>query len=246
MILFEAGVRYHKNTFRAREKCRLDYKTLDIISQWMYCMANVSGYLHFHGMKKLETKEQLLKATLKLISEKGYLGATTREIAHEAGVTELTLFRHFGSKERLFEELLKSYTFLPALKELLPGLEGLSCEQALTLIARRFLLTLKERKAMIKILFSEVTTYPEKIRTVYNDFVDEMRATLSGYFEVLQDRGILKKTISPEIAARVFLWVLFAYFRSEEIMRGGSGMTKQKLEKNVREIVKIFMHGTAE
>jgi AcrR family transcriptional regulator len=197
-------------------------------------------------MKKLETKEQLLKATLKLISEKGYLGATTREIAQEAGVTELTLFRHFGSKQRLFEELLKSYTFLPKLKELLPGLEGLSCEQSLTLIARRFLLTLKERKAMIKILSSEVTTYPEKIRTVYNDFVDEMRATLSGYFEVLQGRGILKKTISPEIAARVFLWVLFAYFRSEEIMRGGSGMTKQKLEKNVREIVKIFMHGTAQ
>jgi AcrR family transcriptional regulator len=195
-------------------------------------------------MKKSGTKEQLLRATLKLISEKGYLGATTREIAQEAGVTELTLFRHFGSKEMLFEELLKSYTFLPKLKELLPELEGLSCEQSLTMIARRFLLTLKDRKPMIKILYSEVTTYPEKIRTVYNNFIDEMRATLAGYFEVLQNRGILNKTISPEMAARVFLWILFSYFRSEEIMRGGSGMTKQKLDKNVGEIVKIFMHGT--
>jgi AcrR family transcriptional regulator len=195
-------------------------------------------------MKKSETNEQLLKATLKLISEKGYLGATTREIAQEAGVTELTLFRHFGSKEMLFEELLKSYTFLPKLKELLPELEGLTCEQSLTMIARRFLLTLKERKPMISILYSEVTTYPEKIRTVYNNFIDEMRATLAGYFKVLQERGILKLTISPEIAARVFLWILFSYFRSEEIMRGGSGMTKQKLDKNVGEIVKIFMHGT--
>lgn len=195
-------------------------------------------------MKKSTTNEQLLKATLKLISEKGYLGATTREIAQEAGVTELTLFRHFGSKEKLFEELLKTHTFLPALKELLPGLEGLSCEQALTVIATRFLLTLKERKAMISILFSEVTTYPEKIRMVYNNFIDVMRATLAGYFEELQNRGILKKNISPEMAARVFLWILFSYFRSEEIMRGGSGMTKKKREKNVSEIVKIFMHGT--
>jgi hypothetical protein len=127
----------------------------------------------------------------------------------------------------------------------LPGLEGLSCEQSLTVIATRFLLTLKEQKAMISILFSEVTTYPEKIRTVYNKFIDEMRATLAGYFEALQDRGIMKKKISAEIAARVFLWILFSYFRSEEIMRGGSGMTKQKLEKNVGEIVKIFMYGTA-
>ena len=123
-------------------------------------------------MKTSQTKDHLLRATLKLISEKGYLGATTREIAQDAGVTELTLFRHFGSKERLFEELLKSYTFLPQLKELLPELEGLTCEQALTLIATRFLLTLKERKAMIKIMYSEVTIYPEKIRGVYNKFVD--------------------------------------------------------------------------
>jgi hypothetical protein len=130
------------------------------------------------------------------------------------------------------------------LKELLPELEGLSCEKALILIAKQFLLTLKERKAMISILFSEVTTYPEKIRTVYNKFIDEIRATLSGYFVLLQDRGLLRKTISPEIAARVFLWILFSYFRSEEIMRDGSGMSKRKLDKNVGEIVKIFMHGT--
>ncbi|HEX9020484.1 MAG TPA: helix-turn-helix domain-containing protein, partial [Nitrospirota bacterium] len=71
---------------------------------------------------KNETKQRLLEATLKLISEKGYFGATTRDISREAGVTELTLFRHFGSKEKLFEELLNSYTFLPRLKELLPEL----------------------------------------------------------------------------------------------------------------------------
>src|SRR5512141_2540165 len=115
-------------------------------------------------MKKLETNEQLLKATLKLISEKGYLGSTTREIAQEAGVTELTLFRHFGSKELLFEEVLKTYTFLPKLKELIPALDNLTYDMALELIALRFLLGLKERKAMVKIMYTEVTIYPEKIR----------------------------------------------------------------------------------
>ncbi len=194
-------------------------------------------------MKTLNTKEQLLKATLKLISEKGYLGATTREIAQEAGVTELTLFRHFGSKERLFEELLKSHTFLPMLKELLPELEGLSFEDALTLIATRFLLSLKERKSMVKIMYSEVTSYPVKIREVYNKFIDEMRTTLALYFESLQNRDIIRKDMSPDMAARVFLWILFSYFRSEEIMRS-AGMKKKAMEKDARAIIDIFMHGT--
>jgi AcrR family transcriptional regulator len=194
-------------------------------------------------MKKVKnTKQLLLESTLKLISEKGYLGATTREIALEAGVTELTLFRNFGSKERLFEEMLKSYTFLPKLKELLPELQELPYDKALELIATRFLLTLKERKSMIKIMFSEVTIYPEKIRAVYNGFVDEMRGTLAGFFDLQQRRGILKDT-SPEMAARVFLWILISYFRSEEIMRPG-GMKKESMEKNIHEIIDIFMHGT--
>jgi AcrR family transcriptional regulator len=194
-------------------------------------------------MKLSTTKDRLLRATLKLISEKGYLGATTREIAHEAGVTELTLFRHFGSKERLFEELLKSYTFLPKLKELLPELDGVSFEKDLTLIGTRFLLTLKERKYMVKIMYSEVTTYPEKIRIVYNKFLDEMRSTLAKYFETLQERGLLRKDLSPKMAARMFLWVLFSYFRAEEIMRPG-GMKKISLERHMREIIDIFTRGT--
>ena len=194
-------------------------------------------------MKTSNTKEQLLKATLKLISEKGYLGATTREIAQEAGVTELTLFRHFGSKERLFEELLKRYTFLPMLKELLPELEGLSFEEALTLIATRFLLSLKERKSMVKIMYSEVTSYPVKIREVYNKFIDEMRTTLALYFESQQNSDIIRNDLSPDMAARVFLWILFSYFRSEEIMRS-AGMKKKAMEKDARAIIDIFMHGT--
>jgi AcrR family transcriptional regulator len=194
-------------------------------------------------MKKTDTKKRLLEATLKLISEKGYMGATTREIAQQAGVTELTLFRHFGSKEKLFKELLGSYTFLPRLKELIPELDGLSSREALELIATHFLLTLKERKAMVKIMYSEYTTYPENIREVYNKFILEMRTTMAAYFEGLQQQGMLRKNISPAMTAKMFLWILFSYFRSEEIMQS-TGMKKAAMEKQVREMIDIFMSGT--
>jgi AcrR family transcriptional regulator len=193
-------------------------------------------------MKKNTTKQRLLDATLKLISEKGYLGSTTREIAQVAGVTELTLFRHFGTKEKLFEELLKNHTFLPRLKELLPELDGLSYGDSLRLIATRFLLSLKERKSMVKIMYSEVTIYPEKIKKLYNKFADDLRLTLASYFRGLQKQGLLR-TVSPEMAAQLFLGMLFSYFRSEEIMREG-GMKKQSMEKNIKEFVDIFMFGT--
>jgi AcrR family transcriptional regulator len=191
---------------------------------------------------KTTTQQKLLDASLKLISEKGYLGATTREIAQEAGVTELTLFRHFGSKERLFEEVLSTYTFLPTLKELLPELGALSCEAALTLVATNFLLSLKQRKSMVKIMHSEINRYPEKIRTVYTQSIDNMRRVLAQYFATLQQKGMLRD-VYPETAAQVFLSILFSYFRNEEIVRGHE-ITKAKMEKSVQEFVDIFLHGT--
>lgn len=194
-------------------------------------------------LKTLDTKERLLGATMKLVSEKGYLGATTRKIAQEAGVSELTLFRHFGSKEKLFEGMLSQYTFLPRLKELRPQLDGLAYEEALMAIAKRFLLTLKEQKSFIKIMYSEANLYPEKARKVYNATGDEIRATLSDYFASLQKKGILRK-VSPETSARMLLGMLFAYFRSEELLRGRDITKKGKMDREVREIVDIFVHGT--
>lgn len=49
-----------------------------------------------------QTRNRLLSAAVNLLCRKGYRGATTREIAQEAGVTEVTLYRHFRSKEELF------------------------------------------------------------------------------------------------------------------------------------------------
>ena len=192
--------------------------------------------------KASETKEKLINAALKLISQKGYLGTTTREIARTAGVTELTLFRRFGSKQRLFEELLTRHMFLPALRELLPSLEPLSYEEALRTVATRFLLSLKERKPIVKITHSEINLYPEKIRKVYLQFIDGTTGALARYFQSLQKKGLLRG-FSPELAARAFMGMLFSYFRTEEIMKGTS-ITKKMMERDVGQFVDIFIHGT--
>ena len=46
----------------------------------------------------------LLEAARALFAERGYAGTSTREIARAAAVTEPMIFRHFGSKAKLFEE----------------------------------------------------------------------------------------------------------------------------------------------
>ena len=52
-------------------------------------------------MTRIIRDDQILDAALTVVVERGYLGATTRAIAKAAGVNEVTLFRRFGSKDKL-------------------------------------------------------------------------------------------------------------------------------------------------
>tara|TARA_E500000318_G_scaffold85651_2_gene81765 strand:- start:23133 stop:23795 length:663 start_codon:yes stop_codon:yes gene_type:complete len=54
-----------------------------------------------------QRREQLLDVAADLFSSRGYAGATTAQIAKEAGITEPIIYRHFKSKRDLFVALIE-------------------------------------------------------------------------------------------------------------------------------------------
>ena len=53
------------------------------------------------------TRQRLLDAAARVFARSGLDGATTREIAREAKVNEVTLFRHFQTKDNLLSEVVR-------------------------------------------------------------------------------------------------------------------------------------------
>lgn len=51
-----------------------------------------------------QVRHEILEAAGVVFGEKGYTGATSRDLARAAGVSESVLYRHFGSKSNLFAE----------------------------------------------------------------------------------------------------------------------------------------------
>lgn len=58
-------------------------------------------------MAKKDTRQKILKAAEELFSKNGFDGVPTKVIASEAGITEMTLFNHFSSKELLYKTIVK-------------------------------------------------------------------------------------------------------------------------------------------
>jgi AcrR family transcriptional regulator len=53
-----------------------------------------------------ERRLQILAVAVRLFSQKGFRGTTTKEIAQAAGVSEAMVFRHFATKEELYAAIL--------------------------------------------------------------------------------------------------------------------------------------------
>jgi AcrR family transcriptional regulator len=56
----------------------------------------------------MERRQELLRAAARVYARHGYRGSTTRRIANEAGVNEITIFRQFGTKDTLIHEAIAS------------------------------------------------------------------------------------------------------------------------------------------
>ena len=51
--------------------------------------------------------EHILEAAVRIIAAHGYAGATTKQIASAAEISEVTLFRRFGSKKKLMQRIVE-------------------------------------------------------------------------------------------------------------------------------------------
>src|SRR5713226_1005867 len=63
---------------------------------------NVNGARMAGGERRL----QILRVAMRLFSQRGFGGATTKEIAMAAGVSEAMVFRHFATKKELCSAIL--------------------------------------------------------------------------------------------------------------------------------------------
>lgn len=99
-----------------------------------------------------DTRDRILAAAELLFGRKGYAATSVREIVLEAGVTNPTLYYHFGSKQELFLSLIRERTreFLCTLHQLLEGADNAArvCE----IVAMMSLRALEERPRAVRFI----------------------------------------------------------------------------------------------
>jgi AcrR family transcriptional regulator len=187
-----------------------------------------------------QTRAHILEAASQLFAQKGFAGATTRAIADLAGVNEVTLFRHFGSKENLAKAVMDRFGGLAIAEDWEQRFTG-DYHQDLTMIGRVMLQVMTERTDAIRMAICEAGTFPE-FQQVIAENPRQLRKALTRYFKGKMDQGEIHPG-HPELLAQAFLGMFFSY-----IVLQGFLMDSLQPEISTNEIVTqfvtLFVRGT--
>ena len=188
------------------------------------------------------TRQRIAQAAARVFAEHGYSGATTRHIAAAAGVSELTLFRHFGSKKNLFMQVVQHGSALPGMQAALRERMSGDLRQDLQIIGAHFLKTILERRKTILMTLSEAGRLPE-LRQAARQVPDHQRQMLAGYLNGHIQAGRLHPA-DPTLLAQAFLGMLFAYAINSALQEE-TPLDDAEIEQVVAFFVGIFLDGAA-
>jgi AcrR family transcriptional regulator len=155
----------------------------------------------------MESKERILEAAVRVFAEAGTRGATTRRIAEEAGVNEVTLFRHFGSKDRLLREAL-CHAAGQAPAAPLPR-EPADPERELVVWADRHLRHLLASRSLIRTSMGEFEEHAY-VRSAACDAPRRVGSELVGYLQRLRERGMMRPDCNEHAAAALLMGAIFS------------------------------------
>lgn len=155
------------------------------------------------------TEDRILNATIKILDKEGWEGATTKRIASEAGVNEVTLFRKFKTKQLLLEAAKNrcAKNFLEELELLLQIDEEIDIMTNMENIWINSSKMIDKRTNLIRISMEEVRGVPFEDR-VLPKISKIVLDNLSNYFKNQIDKGVMRN-IDPDVAALNIFSIIF-------------------------------------
>jgi AcrR family transcriptional regulator len=153
-----------------------------------------------------DSRERILEAAARVYAQYGFRGATTRLIAQEAGVNEVTLFRLFGSKAHLFDELLNKQLHASAVP-LLPD-EPTDPDAEVTEWCAVLLSQMRASRSFLRKMIGETEERPDAARTACVG-PHAAAESLYRYVERLRERGRADTSADFRTAISMLMSALF-------------------------------------
>jgi AcrR family transcriptional regulator len=185
-----------------------------------------------------KTRQRLFDAATETLNRRGIQGATTREIARRAGVHEVTLFRHFKSKEQLLRAILKRGLAAKAavLDENCSRKENL--RKRMEKYGRQYYSHLEKNKGFAGELLAG-HLLPKSIKVLIADVICPVRERLISILADAQKGGVVRSDVDVEAALDAFNDALYAGM----LLQGAYLPGNYSTDAYISTVIEVFVRG---
>jgi TetR/AcrR family transcriptional repressor of mexJK operon len=193
--------------------------------------------------------QAILDAAEKIFLREGYLGTSMDEVATRSRVSKQTVYKHFGSKEALFVELVTSMTSraADAVDVNISAEDAEDGEDAVRTYLRTYALTqltvvLTPRLMQLRrLVIGEVARFPDLARVLYESGPERAISQLAATFERLAERRLLTLD-DPALAASHFNWLVMAEPVNRAMLLGDDSIpSRPELSRHAEQSVAVFL-----
>lgn len=157
-------------------------------------------------------RADILRAAVELFSEKGYLSATTDEIADRAGLTKRTLYHYMGSKNHILYEIHREFIGEGLRRWEAVARADHSPGDTVRELIREHLAIVFQYRTEIRVFFEEAKHLDEAERAIISKQRDEyeaiFRTTVAAAIESREFRDL-----DPTVTALTILSMLTGVYR---------------------------------
>jgi AcrR family transcriptional regulator len=199
------------------------------------------------GSTRLSSQDRrsaILKAAIRLFSERGFRGVTTRELAASVGVSEPVLYQHFPSKKELYTAIIEESNdqhYRDALEGLAKMAESANDEQFFTHLAQAMVQWHEQKPELIRLKFFSNLEGHELMEEFHDKQARPFIEVIVGYIEKRMEQGAFLE-VNPLVAALAFCGTIGHYCQSTVLFRSSICQSICR-EEMVSLSVKLFLNG---
>ncbi len=157
------------------------------------------------------TRQQILDASLRLFSERGFARTTVRDIARAAGITDAAIYYHFESKRDLLEALVEERGFLNSLQNLERLAADLPLAETVIWMARGAINLMDDNRDFLRLIIMEGLGGDDAALEQYRRLIDLWENALRVVLGRYADRGDLSADSVPTLARQIIYTILMAF-----------------------------------
>ncbi len=195
-----------------------------------------------HTTKQTEKQKQIVDAAIQIFAEKGYSNTSTAEIAKLAGVAEGTIFKHFGTKDKLLLSIIVPYIkeFFPVIAEEVMGQvmknQLTTFEEFLRGLLQNRVAFITENREIFQVIIKEVIYKEEMKQELLPLLYENISSRLLRVIDAFKERGELINLPSEKIL-NMLLTFFGGFFVSRFVLLNKQTVSDEEIEDAIYFIV---------